>query len=114
MVAASRHGVVFGTVPCVTRSECAVISRQEMTSSERVSAPALATIRVIGLGRAGSAIAARLGQRGVLADGSDAATVLLCVPDAAIHDAAATIRPGPWVAHVSGATRLCALDPHTR
>jgi predicted short-subunit dehydrogenase-like oxidoreductase (DUF2520 family) len=79
-----------------------------------VSGPALARIRVVGLGRAGTAIAARLRQRGVLAEGAEAATVLLCVPDAAIHDAAAAIRPGPWVAHVSGATRLGALDPHTR
>ena len=27
---------------------------------------------------------------------------------------AATIEPGPWVAHVSGATPLAALDPHVR
>ena len=77
-----------------------------MTASERASAPPLGTVRVIGLGRAGSAIAARLRERGALADGPDVATVLLCVPDAAIHDAAAAIRPGPWVAPVSGATPL--------
>ena len=85
-----------------------------MKSTERVSTPPVGMVRVIGLGRAGSAVAARLRERGALADGPDASIVLLCVPDTAIHDAAATIRPGPWVAHVSGATRLCALDPHTR
>jgi predicted short-subunit dehydrogenase-like oxidoreductase (DUF2520 family) len=40
--------------------------------------------------------------------------VLLCVPDGAIADAAASVEPGPWVAHVSGATPLAALDPHVR
>jgi pantoate--beta-alanine ligase len=40
--------------------------------------------------------------------------VLLCVPDRAIADVARSIAPGPWVAHVSGATPLAALDPHVR
>lgn len=40
--------------------------------------------------------------------------MLLCVPDSAIPDVAASIEPGPWVAHVSGATPLAALDPHER
>jgi predicted short-subunit dehydrogenase-like oxidoreductase (DUF2520 family) len=44
----------------------------------------------------------------------DADLVLLCVPDAAIADVAAAIRPGPWVAHTSGATPLGALEPHER
>ena len=39
--------------------------------------------------------------------------VLLCVPDRAIAEAAAAVPAGPWVAHVSGATPLAALDPHT-
>ncbi len=38
--------------------------------------------------------------------------VLLCVPDSVIADVAGGVTPGPWVAHVSGATRLSALDPH--
>lgn len=38
--------------------------------------------------------------------------VLLCVPDTVIAEVAARISIGPWVAHVSGATRLAALDPH--
>jgi predicted short-subunit dehydrogenase-like oxidoreductase (DUF2520 family) len=40
--------------------------------------------------------------------------VLLCVPDRAIAEVAASIEPGPWVAHVSGGTPLVALDPHRR
>jgi predicted short-subunit dehydrogenase-like oxidoreductase (DUF2520 family) len=74
----------------------------------------LDTIRVIGRGRVGAAVAARLRDRGLLTDATDAALVLLCVPDTAIRDVARTIAPGPWVAHVSGATPLAALDPHIR
>jgi predicted short-subunit dehydrogenase-like oxidoreductase (DUF2520 family) len=40
--------------------------------------------------------------------------VFLCVPDAAIAEVAASVQAGPWVAHVSGATALAALDPHER
>jgi predicted short-subunit dehydrogenase-like oxidoreductase (DUF2520 family) len=70
-------------------------------------------VQVIGSGRVGSAVAARLSERGVdLADEGE--LVLLCVPDTAIGEVAATIPPGPWVAHVSGATPLAALDPHRR
>jgi predicted short-subunit dehydrogenase-like oxidoreductase (DUF2520 family) len=70
-------------------------------------------VSVIGAGRAGTAIAARLRERGVsVRDGG--ALRLLCVPDRAIAEAAAAIEPGPWVAHVSGATPLAALEPHQR
>src|SRR6202008_2418305 len=44
----------------------------------------------------------------------DPELVLLCVPDTAIADVAASVGPGPWVAHVSGATPLAALAPHER
>src|SRR5438552_195244 len=44
----------------------------------------------------------------------DGELVLLCVPDSAIAEVARTIEPGPWVAHVSGATPLAALGPHSR
>ena len=71
------------------------------------------SVNVIGRGRAGSAVAARLGERGVELR-EDAEVVLLCVPDRAIAEVAAAIEPGPWVAHVSGATPLAALDPHER
>jgi predicted short-subunit dehydrogenase-like oxidoreductase (DUF2520 family) len=71
------------------------------------------SINVIGRGRVGTALAARLEERGVeLRD--DAGLVLLCVPDRAIAQVARGIRLGPWVAHVSGATPLAALDPHER
>jgi predicted short-subunit dehydrogenase-like oxidoreductase (DUF2520 family) len=72
-------------------------------------------INVIGRGRVGSAVSARLEERGVelREDGTD--LILLCVPDAAISDVARGLAPGPgWIAHVSGATPLAALDPHER
>jgi predicted short-subunit dehydrogenase-like oxidoreductase (DUF2520 family) len=72
------------------------------------------TVQVVGAGRVGSAIAARLEQRAVELREDGAELVLLCVPDTAIADTAARIEPGPWVAHVSGATPLAALDPHER
>ncbi len=65
-------------------------------------------------GRVGSAVAARLAERGVELRDDGADLVLLCVPDGAIARVAAEIEPGPWIAHVSGATPLAALDPHTR
>src|SRR5919204_222240 len=49
-----------------------------------------------------------------IAVGPDGESVLLCVPDDAIAEVARGIDVGPWVAHVSGATPLAALDPHTR
>jgi predicted short-subunit dehydrogenase-like oxidoreductase (DUF2520 family) len=70
-------------------------------------------VQVIGSGRVGSAVAARLGERGV-GVAEEGELVLLCVPDDAIAEVARTVPPGPWVAHVSGATPLAALDPHRR
>jgi len=72
------------------------------------------TVNVIGLGRAGGAIAARLHERGVFVERDAADLIVLAVPDKAIADVARTIAPGPWVAHVSGATPLSALAPHER
>jgi predicted short-subunit dehydrogenase-like oxidoreductase (DUF2520 family) len=71
------------------------------------------SVDVVGRGRVGSAVAQRLEERGV-ALREDAELVLLCVPDSAIAEVARTVEPGPWIAHVSGATPLGALDPHTR
>jgi predicted short-subunit dehydrogenase-like oxidoreductase (DUF2520 family) len=70
--------------------------------------------QVIGAGRVGSAIAARLRERGLALDAPEPELVLLCVPDRAIAEVAATLEPGPWVGHVSGATPLAALTPHER
>jgi predicted short-subunit dehydrogenase-like oxidoreductase (DUF2520 family) len=73
------------------------------------------TVKVVGAsGRVGSAVSARLRERGLRLEEDDAELVLLCVPDGAISEVARGIAPGPWVAHTSGATRLGALDPHVR
>ena len=71
------------------------------------------SVSVIGRGRVGSALAARLEERGMPVR-EDAELTLLCVPDTAIRDVARglSLGPGRWVAHVSGATPLPALDPH--
>ena len=71
-------------------------------------------VNVIGAGRVGSAVSARLVERGLRVDAADPDLVLLCVPDRVIAEAAAYVAPGPWVAHVSGATPLTALAPHAR
>jgi predicted short-subunit dehydrogenase-like oxidoreductase (DUF2520 family) len=81
---------------------------------------AFRSVCVVGAGRVGKAVAARLAERlptrttGRELEYGDADLVLLCVPDAAIAAVAAEVRPGPWVAHTSGATRLAALTPHVR
>jgi predicted short-subunit dehydrogenase-like oxidoreductase (DUF2520 family) len=72
------------------------------------------TVKVIGAGRVGSAISARLAERGVESH-ENADVVLLCVPDTAIADVASCLAPGHgWIGHTSGATPLSALDPHER
>jgi predicted short-subunit dehydrogenase-like oxidoreductase (DUF2520 family) len=77
------------------------------------------SVHVVGGGRAGSAVAARLAERGVaVAIGRppipEAELVILAVPDSAIADVAPQIERGRWVAHLSGATPLAALEPHER
>ncbi len=75
---------------------------------------------VVGAGRVGTAIAARLSESlptrltGRELETGDAAFVLLCVPDRAVPEVAAAIPVGPWIAHTSGARTLDALDPHHR
>jgi predicted short-subunit dehydrogenase-like oxidoreductase (DUF2520 family) len=75
---------------------------------------------VVGAGRVGRALAARLGGRiGTRTttrdlEVGDAELVVLCVPDRAIPDVATEIPLGPWLAHTSGACGLDALDPHER
>jgi predicted short-subunit dehydrogenase-like oxidoreductase (DUF2520 family) len=70
------------------------------------------SVHVVGAGRVGSAIGARLLERGVALREEDVDLVLLCVPDRAIAEVASSVAPGPWIAHVSGGTSLSALDPH--
>lgn len=75
---------------------------------------------VVGAGRMGTALVARLREAGAEVRGSerrgetaaDAAVVLLAVPDAAIADAAAAVTAGRLVGHLSGATTLEPLAPH--
>jgi len=76
-------------------------------------------VHVIGTGRAGGAIRARLAERDLhVTDGREpdpgTELVLVCVPDHVIAEVALRIPIGPWLAHVSGATHLAALEPHTR
>jgi predicted short-subunit dehydrogenase-like oxidoreductase (DUF2520 family) len=72
-------------------------------------------VQVIGSGRVGSAVAARLGERGVAVSDDDPDVVLLCVPDTAIPEVSRCLAPRrAWVGHVSGATPLSALEPHER
>ena len=84
--------------------------------------PADARLAIIGKGRLGRALAAALEKAGMSvegpfgrgADGGDAPIVLLCVPDAAIADAARAVsaREGRLVGHCSGASTLAPLAPH--
>jgi predicted short-subunit dehydrogenase-like oxidoreductase (DUF2520 family) len=78
-------------------------------------------ICVVGNGRVGRAVASRLFERGLAVrvttrepawDGTE--LVVLCVPDRAIAEVAARVAQGPWIAHMSGATPLTALEPHAR
>jgi len=73
---------------------------------------------VVGAGRVGKTVAARLGESiptrstGRELDIGQAELVLLCVHARVIPEVAHAIAPGPWLAHTSGACRLDALDPH--
>ena len=60
------------------------------------------SIQIVGArGRVGSAVSARLEERGVVLDSGEPELVLMCVPDRSIPEVAA-------------ATPLSALDPHVR
>ncbi|MCW5950755.1 MAG: DUF2520 domain-containing protein [Propionibacteriaceae bacterium] len=78
-------------------------------------------IAIMGAGRLGTAIAAALRAAGIEVDGPlrrgelpgpGAEVVLLCVPDGAIAEVAASIPPGPLVGHCSGASTLEPLGGH--
>src|SRR5437763_798582 len=79
-----------------------------------------ACVTIVGAGRLGKALANAMkgaelhvsGPLGRGADGSGADIMLLCVPDAAIGDAAQAVKRGPLVGHCSGATTLAPLAPH--
>jgi predicted short-subunit dehydrogenase-like oxidoreductase (DUF2520 family) len=75
---------------------------------------------VVGAGRVGTAIAARLSESlptrltGHELETRSADLVVLCVPDRVVSEVAAELPAGPWIAHTSGARTLDALDPHVR
>jgi predicted short-subunit dehydrogenase-like oxidoreductase (DUF2520 family) len=75
---------------------------------------------VVGAGRVGKAVAARLGEsvptRATTRelDIGDADLVVLCVPDGKIRDVAESIAPGPWIAHTSGSASVEELRGHDR
>jgi predicted short-subunit dehydrogenase-like oxidoreductase (DUF2520 family) len=75
---------------------------------------------VVGAGRVGTAVAARLSESlptrltGRELETRDAGLVVLCVPDRAVREVARAVPVGPWIAHTSGARTLGDLDPHTR
>jgi predicted short-subunit dehydrogenase-like oxidoreductase (DUF2520 family) len=71
-------------------------------------------VKVVGRGRVGSAVAARLAERGHSVVEDNPELVMLCVPDSVITEVARSISVGPWICHTSGATSVAALAPHTR
>jgi predicted short-subunit dehydrogenase-like oxidoreductase (DUF2520 family) len=82
-------------------------------SASELEREVIERVHVIGSGRVGSAVAARLRERGVAVVENDPDVVLLCVPDTAIPGVSRCLAPGrAWVGHVSGATPLAALEPH--
>lgn len=81
----------------------------------------LERVAVVGAGRLGTAMARALREAGLSVDGplsrgespaSEVTVVLLCVPDAQIVTAAASVPAGPLVGHCSGATGLEPLGDH--
>ena len=113
-----RPGSV-GTGPDAAQAEGALHSRCPVSAAE-LEPVTFQSVCVVGAGRVGKAVAARLRERlPTRTTGRDLACgnaelVLLCVPDRAVADVAARIPRGPWVAHVSGACTLAALAPHAR
>ena len=72
---------------CRVRFQCPV-------SATELELRVFESVKVIGSGRVGSAVSARLRERGV-AVGEDGQLVLLCVPDSSIAEVAAQSRRGP-------------------
>jgi predicted short-subunit dehydrogenase-like oxidoreductase (DUF2520 family) len=77
-------------------------------------------VGIVGAGRLGTALAAALREAGVRMEGpvgrgevpAGCGAIVLCVPDAEIPAAAATVAgAAPLVGHTSGATPLSALEP---
>jgi predicted short-subunit dehydrogenase-like oxidoreductase (DUF2520 family) len=75
---------------------------------------------VVGAGRVGQAIGARLGEHiptrtvGRELDVGEADLVVLCIPDAEILGVAERIPRGPWITHTSGSASVDELRGHER
>ena len=120
----ARFRILRAILPLVGRSPRVGVDRTALSPfplpRSRYLMRELDSIAVVGAGRLGTALAAALRAagldvRGPLGRGESpagAAIVLLCVPDAEIAAAAASIPPGPLVGHCSGATGLDALGGH--
>jgi predicted short-subunit dehydrogenase-like oxidoreductase (DUF2520 family) len=73
---------------------------------------------VVGAGRVGKALAARLGERIPTRsttrelDVADVDLVVLCVPDDEIRSVAEAVPRGAWIAHTSGSTSVEELRGH--
>jgi predicted short-subunit dehydrogenase-like oxidoreductase (DUF2520 family) len=95
------------------------LERTPDTSFDGRALAGVQRVAVVGSGRLGTALARALREagrdvEGPLARGAapESDVALLCVPDAAIPDAARALAGGPmWVGHTSGATGLAALAP---
>lgn len=93
---------------------------RELERDSPSDTPACRRLAIVGRGRVGFALTGGLrhagydveGPLGRGADGAGAEAVLLCVPDAEIAGAAASVAAGPLVGHCSGATGLEPLEPH--
>ena len=90
-----------------------------MNATSSLPAGPACRIAVVGAGRLGTVLARAMREAGFAVQGplrrGDAVPAvdlaILCVPDAAIHDAAAAVRPhARLVGHVSGATGLDDVD----
>src|SRR5260370_4047062 len=97
------------------------VSRGNWTERMNTAATADPRLAIVGHGRMGHALAEALGAAGFEVDGplghgphelEQTSAVLLCVPDARIAEAAASVPPGPLVGHCSGALGLDVLAPH--
>ena len=107
------------------------VARAARERSERERDPPVRSVRVIGSGRAGGAMAAALAEVGwrvrpvlgraaapadVAAAAADVDLVLIATPDAAVAEVAAAVEPADTaaVAHLAGSLGLDAVAAHPR
>src|SRR5204863_1326782 len=115
MVRLHRRGLARGQGGARAQARPRGLDWRRPVSGTELEHPMVESVTVIGRGRVGSAIAARLEERGIPVVERNGELVLLAVPDTVIRDVARGLSPGQgWIGHVSGATPLSALDPHER